>query len=191
MHPPPRRFCPYLGNAFLPVPTRPAPTANAGSLPLSPVTPLRPPRRQFADPSPSKSRAAPGSAAVNRAISEDLGPGPGTGPGTGASTPIRARQARAGAGGGGNAGVPQSTGMLSFVCFSLGGECLGVRSCMRACVCARVCGWVCGLTSFICVSYLVPRAEVCIFDGKMSRNESVIHTQIAQSHQTKTNSISE
>eukprot|EP00903_Cladosiphon_okamuranus_P007841 g7586.t1 len=117
------RFCPYLGSAFVPVPTAAVPTANAASLPLSPVTPMRPPRRGSHALSPVVSRPAPGSSAAARAVSEELGAGAGGGGGVGTpSRPPRRSSSTVGGGSAGSAGgVPQSKGMLSFVCFSLGG----------------------------------------------------------------------
>ncbi|CAN0276503.1 unnamed protein product, partial [Ectocarpus sp. 12 AP-2014] len=112
------RFCPYLENAFVPVPAPGAPTPNAGSVPLSPVTPIRPRRRRadsanLASAASTAACAPPGSAATARTISEELRAGMGT--------PTRPPQGGRGGTGGGGCGVPQSKGMLSFVCFSLGG----------------------------------------------------------------------
>ncbi|CBN76012.1 conserved unknown protein [Ectocarpus siliculosus] len=112
------RFCPYLENAFVPVPAPGGPTPNAGSVPLSPVTPIRP-RRRRADSANLASTAVcapPGSAAAARTISEELRAGMGT-----PTRPPKGGRGGTGGGGGGGGGVPQSKGMLSFVCFSLGG----------------------------------------------------------------------
>ncbi|CAN0233845.1 unnamed protein product, partial [Laminaria digitata] len=125
-------FCPYFTSAIVPVPVVSAPptAAKAGSLPLSPVTPMRPARRGT---SPLHQHvhgkhASPGAAATARAISDELGGVRGT------STPSRpAREGNGGGGGGGGGGGKgrgggggggsggDDGGMLSFVCFSMGG----------------------------------------------------------------------
>ena len=146
--PSPNRFCPYFTSAVVPAPVVPAPAtaAKAGSLPLSPVTPMRPARRGSTSSNGNGGgggggggsvpasplhqhahgkHASPGAAATARAISDELGGGRGT------STPSRpAREGKGGGGGGGGGGEKgrsgggggDDNGMLSFVCFSMGGE---------------------------------------------------------------------
>ena len=141
--PPPlqNRFCPYFTSAIVPVPAATAPSTSSkpSSLPLSPVTPMRPARRGSTGngnggagggsvpASPLHQHAlakqSPGAAATARAISDELAGGRGM------STPSRpAREGKAGRGGGAGAGAggknggANDGGMLSFVCFSMGGK---------------------------------------------------------------------
>lgn len=126
------RFCPYFGSTVAAAPSTAPSTANAGSLPLSPVTPMRPSRGGSVHASPARGsspvtktrgvHASPGAAAAARAVSSDLGGAAQALMTTPSRSSRRKGVGRSSSGNSGRNGVTESTGLLSFVCFSMGGE---------------------------------------------------------------------